>query len=49
VTDQDGMRPARALGGAGLFVPEVFGDAAGVRAWLSRCRDGWAPFPDEAS
>jgi trehalose 6-phosphate phosphatase len=48
VTDQDGMRPARALGGAGLFVPEVFGDAAGVRAWLSRCRDGWAPFPAEA-
>ena len=44
VTDEDGMRPARAMGGAGLFVPEVFGDAAGVRAWLARCRDDWAAF-----
>jgi trehalose 6-phosphate phosphatase len=44
VTDEDGMRPARAMGGAGLFVPTVFGDAAGVRAWLARCRDDWAPF-----
>jgi trehalose 6-phosphate phosphatase len=43
VTDEDGMRPARAMGGAGLFVPEVFGDAAGVRDWLARCVDGWAP------
>ena len=42
VTDEDGMRPARAMGGAGLFVPEVFGDAAGVRDWLRRCGDGWA-------
>ena len=43
VTDEDAMRPARAMGGAGLFVPEVFGNAAGVRAWLARCVDGWAP------
>jgi trehalose 6-phosphate phosphatase len=35
VTDQDGIQEARRCGGAGLFVPEHFGDAAGVRAWLS--------------
>jgi trehalose 6-phosphate phosphatase len=34
VTDEDGMRVARAMGGIGLRVPDVFGDAAGVRAWL---------------
>jgi trehalose 6-phosphate phosphatase len=34
VTDEDGMRVARALDGAGLRVQDVFGDAAGVRAWL---------------
>ncbi len=34
VTDEDGMRVARSLGGAGLRVQDVFGDAAGVRAWL---------------
>jgi trehalose 6-phosphate phosphatase len=34
VTDEDGMRVARAMGGAGLQVQDVFGDAAGVRAWL---------------
>ena len=44
VTDEDGMRPARAMGGAGLFVPSVFGDAASVRAWLARSTEGWAPF-----
>jgi trehalose 6-phosphate phosphatase len=46
VTDQDGMRAARTLGGAGLFVPDVFGDAAGVRDWLRRCAQeaGWAAF-----
>ena len=36
VTDEDGIREARALGGEGYRVPEVFGDAAGVRAWLAR-------------
>jgi trehalose 6-phosphate phosphatase len=34
VTDEDGMRVARTLGGAGLRVPDVFNDARGVRAWL---------------
>ncbi len=34
VTDEDGMAAARALGGFGLFVPEVFGDPEGVRNWL---------------
>jgi len=34
VTDEDGMRVARAMGGAGLRVQDVFGDASGVRAWL---------------
>ena len=34
VTDEDGMRAALAMGGVGLRVPDVFGDAAGVRAWL---------------
>ncbi len=36
VTDEDGMAVAVALGGVGLRVPEVFGDAAGVRAWLAQ-------------
>ena len=35
VTDEDGMRAARALGGAGLQVDAAFGSAAGVRAWLA--------------
>ena len=35
VTDEDGIRAARELGGAGYRVPEIFGDAAGVRAWLA--------------
>jgi trehalose 6-phosphate phosphatase len=35
VTDRDGMAAAEALGGAGLFVPDMFGNAAGVRAWLA--------------
>lgn len=34
VTDEDGIRAATAMGGAGLRVPDVFGDAAGVRRWL---------------
>ncbi len=34
VTDEDGIAEAIALGGAGLRVQDVFGDAAGVRAWL---------------
>jgi trehalose 6-phosphate phosphatase len=35
VTDEDGMREAAAQGGMGLLVPDVFGDAAGVRAWIT--------------
>jgi trehalose 6-phosphate phosphatase len=34
VTDEDGMRAARQLGGLGLRVQDSFGDPAGVRAWL---------------
>ena len=34
VTDEDGIEAAAAMGGAGIRVPDVFGDAAGVRAWL---------------
>jgi trehalose 6-phosphate phosphatase len=34
VTDEDGMRVARAMGGVGLRVQDVFGDAGGVRDWL---------------
>ncbi len=34
VTDEDGMRVARSMGGAGLRVQERFGEPAGVRAWL---------------
>jgi len=44
VTDEDGIRAARAAGGVGLRVPERFGDAAGVRAWLAAAvRAGAAP------
>ena len=38
VTDEDGMRAARDLGGIGWRVPEVFADASGVRAWLAQIR-----------
>ena len=34
VTDEDGIAAAAAMGGVGLRVQDVFGDAAGVRAWL---------------
>ena len=38
VTDEDGMRAARGLGGIGLRVPEMFGDGpvcgTGLRVWL---------------
>ena len=36
VTDEDGMRAARALGGLGWRVQDAFGDPAGVRAWLRK-------------
>jgi trehalose 6-phosphate phosphatase len=35
ITDEDGMREARAQGGLGLRVPDIFDDAAGVRAWIA--------------
>jgi trehalose 6-phosphate phosphatase len=43
ITDEDGMRVARSMGGAGLRVPDVFVDAAGVRAWLydTAARGDW--------
>ncbi|MEJ1975035.1 MAG: trehalose-phosphatase [Acetobacteraceae bacterium] len=44
VTDEDGMVVARAMGGAGLFVPDVFGSAGAVRAWLERTVDDWGAF-----
>ena len=34
VTDEAAIAAANAMGGAGLWVPTLFGDAAGVRAWL---------------
>jgi trehalose 6-phosphate phosphatase len=47
VTDEDGLRVARAMGGAGLWVPDLFGSAAAVRAWLqaTAARGDWAPLP----
>jgi len=43
VTDHDAIRAARAMGGAGLLVADVFGDPAEVRAWLNQIaeQDGW--------
>ena len=44
VTDEDGITAAASMGGAGVRVPDVFGDAAGVRAWLNEiARDGKWP------
>ena len=40
VTDEDGIRAARALSGDGLRVHDVFQDSSGVRAWLARSADG---------
>ncbi|WP_428487909.1 trehalose-phosphatase [Rhodopila sp.] len=47
VTDEDGMRAARQLGGAGFRVDVAFGDPAAVRAWLthSALAGDWAPLP----
>jgi trehalose 6-phosphate phosphatase len=45
VTDRDGIAASVAMGGAGLWVPDLFGDAAGVRAWLRdvAARGDWVP------
>jgi trehalose 6-phosphate phosphatase len=40
VTDEDGIAAAEDLGGSGLRVAPVFGDATGVRRWLSAMADG---------
>jgi len=44
VTDEDGMREARRLGGAGYRVDAVFGAPQGVRDWLLRSSNAndWA-------
>jgi len=52
VTDEDGMRAARALGGAGLRVDEFFGDPNGVRSWLAQAAANsglWPPLPRQAT
>lgn len=36
VTDIDGIRAAKAMGGAGLLVGDAFGTPAAVRTWLQR-------------
>jgi trehalose 6-phosphate phosphatase len=47
VTDEDGMRECRKMGGAGYRVDAVFRDPAGVRAWLQRSAElgDWGPLP----
>lgn len=40
VTDEDGMRAARALGGLGLRVDEAFGTPEDVRIWLRTATEG---------
>ena len=46
-TDEDGMRAARSLGGAGLRVDEAFGTPAGLRAWLraAAATGAWTALP----
>jgi len=49
VTDRDAIAAAETKGGVGLFVPDAFTDAAGVRAWLARAAetaraDRWPDF-----
>jgi trehalose 6-phosphate phosphatase len=49
VTDEDGMRAARELGGAGFRVDAAFRDTNGVRSWLSRSAlaGDWAPMLED--
>jgi len=35
ITDEDGIKAAVSLGGVGFRVDEMFGDPAGVRAWIA--------------
>jgi trehalose 6-phosphate phosphatase len=43
VTDHDGIRVARTMGGTGLLVADAFGGPADVRAWVARIAadGGW--------
>lgn len=47
VTDEDAIRAARALGGAGFQVADAFGSPSGVRAWLRSAATAgdWPPLP----
>jgi trehalose 6-phosphate phosphatase len=47
VTDEDGMRACRRLGGAGFRVDAAFGTPAAVRDWLARSAQAgdWAALP----
>jgi trehalose 6-phosphate phosphatase len=47
VTDEDGMRVARAMGGSGLQVAPAFGSPSGVRSWLTAAaeRGDWPTLP----
>jgi trehalose 6-phosphate phosphatase len=47
VTDEDAIRAARALGGAGYQVADAFGGPEDVRAWLrdTAAAGTWAPLP----
>ena len=47
VTDEDGMRVTRAMGGAGLQVAPAFGSPGGVRAWLAAAAEHaeWPELP----
>jgi trehalose 6-phosphate phosphatase len=47
VTDEDGMRVARAMGGAGLQVAPAFGSPSCVRSWLRAAAEGsaWPKLP----
>jgi trehalose 6-phosphate phosphatase len=51
VTDEDGMRVARAMGGAGLRVDRSFGDPEGVRHWLRAVAEqaGWPERPGSSA
>jgi trehalose 6-phosphate phosphatase len=48
VTDEAGMAAARAAGGLGLKLQDVFGEPAALRAWLSRLEAGLSPAPSPA-
>jgi trehalose 6-phosphate phosphatase len=47
VTDEDGMRASRALGGSGYRVQDAFGTPEAVRDWLSRSAElgDWPKLP----